>query len=90
MTRAELCGTVVRVIEDAMNDRIYQYLSAQTLANGYPPSLSEIREHVGLASKSSVHRRLQQLVDSGHVEQRDFRGAVAYFPTSSGDRPVAA
>lgn len=63
-----------------MNERIHRYISEQVSANGYPPSLEEIGAHVGLASKSTVHRRLQALVEEGKIEARRFRGTYAYFP----------
>lgn len=36
---------------------------------GYPPSVREIGEHMGLRSPASVHRHLKGLEDAGHIRR---------------------
>lgn len=36
--------------------------------NGVAPSLDELRRHLGLASKSNVHRLIQLLMDRGLIQ----------------------
>jgi repressor LexA len=40
---------------------IVEFIGAFTAANGYPPSVREVGEHVGLSSTSSVHHQLRRL-----------------------------
>lgn len=35
--------------------------------NGSPPSYQEMADHLGLASKSGVHRLVHALVERGHI-----------------------
>jgi len=37
--------------------------------NGYPPTIRQIGEHIGVASTSQVTYYLRQLEDSGHIER---------------------
>ena len=48
-------------------ERIYQYILEFTEKNGYPPSVREIAEAVGLKSPSTVHFHLKSLEDSGVI-----------------------
>lgn len=36
-------------------------------ANGFPPTVNELRGDLGLASKASAHRMLEQLAERGHI-----------------------
>ena len=51
-------------LNDAENT-IYQFILAHQQKNGFPPTVREICEAVGLRSPSSVHRYLKQLIDHG-------------------------
>ncbi len=44
---------------------IYRYILNQQQNNGFPPTVREICDGVGLKSPSSVHRYLKQLTDQG-------------------------
>lgn len=44
---------------------IYQFILSEQQKNGYPPTVREICDGVGLHSPSSVHRYLKQLTDQG-------------------------
>ena len=48
---------------------IVGFLISYQNRNGFPPSLSEIAEDVGLASKSSVSYQIGQLELMGYVER---------------------
>ncbi len=51
-------------ITDA-KDRIYRFIISEQAKNGYPPTVREICQGVGLASPASVHRYLKQLTYEG-------------------------
>ena len=50
--------------------QILEFIAAQIRERGYPPSVREIGESVGLASSSTVHTHLQVLQRQGYL-QRD-------------------
>ena len=52
----------------AMQQKIYDYIAACVRTQGYPPSVREIGEAVGLRSPSTVHFHLKNLVDAGMIE----------------------
>ena len=52
----------------AMQQKIYDYIAACVRTQGYPPSVREIGEAVGLRSPSTVHFHLKKLVDAGMIE----------------------
>lgn len=46
-------------------EKIYQFILSEINRNGYPPTVREICDGVGLASPASVHRYLRILSDEG-------------------------
>lgn len=58
-------GTDLTVRQRAILDHIVQSVEAR----GYPPSVREIGEAVGLASPSTVHTHLQTLEDRGYLRR---------------------
>ena len=46
-------------------EEIYRFILSEQQKNGYPPTVREICEGVGLASPASVHRYLRMLTDDG-------------------------
>ena len=52
----------------AMQQKIYDYIAACVRTQGYPPSVREIGEAVGLRSPSTVHFHLKKLVDARMIE----------------------
>lgn len=48
---------------------ILDYMKEQILARGYPPSVREIGEAVGLRSTSSVHAHLEALEKNGYIKK---------------------
>ncbi len=48
---------------------IYDYIKAQVKAKGYPPSVREIADAVGLSSPSTVHSHLHTLENCGYIRR---------------------
>jgi repressor LexA len=48
---------------------ILDFLSLFTAKNGYPPSVREIGDAVGLSSSSTVHSHLNALEDKGYIKR---------------------
>ncbi len=48
---------------------ILDYLKSSILAKGYPPSVREICDAVGLKSTSSVHAHLETLEKNGYIRR---------------------
>lgn len=47
--------------------KVYEYLLAFTKRKGYPPSVREIGEALGLTSSSTVHGHLTRLAEKGYI-----------------------
>lgn len=47
-----------------------RYLQAYVADKGYGPSFDDLREHLGLSSKSRVHRLLTALEQRGYIRRR--------------------
>lgn len=62
-------------------------IKAAVEANGYPPSIREIAETVGLASPSSVKHQLDKLESAGYI--RRFPGRPRAIEIYDEDAPVA-
>lgn len=71
----------MRKIENA-KDRVYRFILSETERNGYPPTVREICEGVGLASPASVHRYLRILSEEGLLSY-DANKKRAYAVSSS-------
>ena len=72
-------------------ERIYQFIQTEQEQNGYPPTVREICDAVGLASPASVHRYLKQLAAEGLIvadphKKRAY--AVSVKSTESGSVPL--
>ncbi|PYZ93049.1 repressor LexA [Salipaludibacillus keqinensis] len=48
---------------------ILEFIRSEVKAKGYPPSVREIGEAVGLASSSTVHGHLSRLEKKGHIRR---------------------
>jgi repressor LexA len=49
--------------------RILEFIKKEIRDKGYPPTVREIGEAVGLLSSSTVHRHLQNLEDKGYIRR---------------------
>lgn len=57
-----------------MQKKIYEYIAACIKEQGYPPSVREIGEAVGLKSPSTVHFHLKNLEEAGYIEKGAGKG----------------
>ena len=57
-----------------MQQRIYDYIASCIREQGYPPSVREIGEAVGLKSPSTVHFHLKHLEEAGVIEKGAGKG----------------
>lgn len=48
--------------------QLLAYIKQRISANNVAPSYVEMRDHLGLSSKSSVHRLVYSLIDRGHIK----------------------
>ena len=71
-----------------MQQKIYDYIAACIHEQGYPPSVREIGEAVGLKSPSTVHFHLKKPADLGVIEIGAGKGHQpdASRPCRAGDR----
>ncbi|MBP2649502.1 MAG: lexA 2 [Firmicutes bacterium] len=53
----------------ARQKQIYDYIKDTLRAKGYPPSVREIGEAVGLSSSSTVHSHLSKLEELGYIRR---------------------
>ncbi|MBR5419775.1 MAG: transcriptional repressor LexA [Lachnospiraceae bacterium] len=53
----------------AKQEEILEYIKEETLAHGYPPTVRDICEAVGLKSTSSVHAHLSTLERCGYIRR---------------------
>jgi len=68
----------------ARKQRIVEYIAATLRARGYPPSVREIGQAVGLASTSAVHHHLEALERDGYLERGATRSrALRLTPTAA-------
>lgn len=57
-------GDILKKIHDA-KEKIYQFILSEIDRKGFPPTVREICDGVGLASPASVHRYLRILAEEG-------------------------
>ena len=57
-----------------MQQKIYDYIANAVRTQGYPPSVREIGEAVGLKSPSTVHFHLKRLEEAGVIEKGAGKG----------------
>lgn len=66
-----------------MQQRIYDFLASYIQSRGYPPSVREIGEAVGLKSPSTVHFHLKHLEEAGVIAKGAGKGrAIALMAQS--------
>ena len=73
-----------------MQQKIYDYIAACIHEQGYPPSVREIGEHVGLKSPSTVHFHLKGLEEAGVIIKAEGKTRAITLPgTVHAPHPVA-
>lgn len=68
---------------------ILDYIRAQVKAKGYPPSVREIGEAVGLSSSSTVHAHLERLEHFGYIRRDPTKPRAIELLSSPGLSPEA-
>ena len=63
-----------------MQQKIYDYIVSCVSEQGYPPSVREIGEAVGLKSPSTVHFHLKHLAEAGYIEKDAGKGRAITLP----------
>jgi repressor LexA len=71
-------------------ERILEYIRETIDERGYPPSVREIAEAVGLASTSAVHHHLTKLEKDGRLQKEATRSRALTLPGSHGPKLVNA
>ena len=70
--------------KNTMQERIYEYIAQFVEDNGYPPSVREIGEAMGLKSPSTVHFHLKNMEEKGLINKGAGKGrAVSLVGKSS-------
>jgi len=67
-----------------MQQRIYDYIATFIQEQGYPPSVREIGEAVGLKSPSTVHFHLKHLEEAGFIEKAANKGRAIVLAKQEG------
>lgn len=57
----------------AKQQRVLNFINEYSLDHGYPPSVREIGNELGLKSPSSVHAHLKKLQEAGYLEPADHK-----------------
>ena len=71
-----------------MQQKIYDYIAAFIQEKGYPPSVREIGDAVGLKSPSTVHFHLKHLEEAGVIEKTANKGRAIVL-SHRGERQAA-
>jgi repressor LexA len=71
-------------------ERILNYIRETIDERGYPPSVREIAEAVGLASTSAVHHHLTKLEKDGRLQKEATRSRALTLPGNHGAKVVNA
>lgn len=72
----------------AMQQKIYDYIANTVRNQGYPPSVREIGEAVGLKSPSTVHFHIKHLEELGYISKSGRKGRALTLTERAA--PVAA
>jgi len=67
---------------------ILEYLQKHLRLNGYPPSVREIGQAIGLSSSSTVHTHLRQLEEKGWIRRDPTKPRAIEIMHSDEDEPV--
>jgi repressor LexA len=68
--------------------QVLDYIRNMVAERGYPPSVREIGEAVGLSSPSTVHSHLNSLVEAGAIRRDPSKPRAIMIVDGAGARPV--
>lgn len=68
--------------------RLLDFVDAYICNHGFSPSYEEMAEHLGLRSKSSVHRLASALIERGYLRRESGGGAPRHRDLVVVSRPV--
>ena len=71
-----------------MQQKIYDYIAETTRQQGYPPSVREIGEAVGLRSPSTVHFHLKHMEEMGVLTKGAGKGRALTLTPLEGAAPA--
>ncbi|MFZ7647101.1 transcriptional repressor LexA [Staphylococcus saprophyticus] len=69
-------------------NEIFEYIKQIVHAKGYPPSVREIGEAVGLASSSTVHGHLSRLEEKGYIRRDPTKPRAIEIVTEQLGEPI--
>ncbi len=69
---------------------ILAFIEDHVQRHGYPPTVREIGQGVGLASPSTVHRHLEKLEEAGHLRRDPSKPRAMLVGMQGGKRAAAA
>jgi len=61
-----ICETIVKSLTDKQS-KIYEFIRAWQMENGYPPTQEEIRDHFGFGSLNAVRSHLSLIEKKGYI-----------------------
>jgi len=71
----------------AKQQQIYDYIVAFTAEHGYPPSVREVGEAVGLKSPSTVHFHMKNLEEAGMIVKAEKKTRAISLPHADLEPP---
>ena len=74
----------------AMQQKIYDYIANAVRNQGYPPSVREIGEAVGLKSPSTVHFHIKHLEELGYISKSGRKGRALTLTERAAPAAAAA
>lgn len=72
----------------AMQQKIYDYIANTVRNQGYPPSVREIGEAVGLKSPSTVHFHIKHLEELGYISKSGRKGRALTLTERAAPAPA--
>lgn len=74
---------MTRVGLTSSQKKLFVFVETELLADRRPPSFDEMRDFMGLRSKSSIHRMIEALVERGWLIRMPNRARSLALPPSS-------